>query len=65
MDGWEERNSQPPDVNRCPICGLTDCCLGHGEFDVMVKTMALIDDVLAKNPRAKRIVDEAYRKETP
>ena len=29
MDGWEERMSQPPDVNRCPICGLTDQCETH------------------------------------
>ena len=32
MDGWDERHSQPPEVNRCPICGLTDQCEGHEEY---------------------------------
>lgn len=33
------------------------------EFYLMEKTLALIDDVLAQNPRAKEIMDEAYQQE--
>lgn len=36
MDGWDERMSQPPEVNRCPICGITDNCPGHDELEILV-----------------------------
>lgn len=36
--------------------------MGH-EFDLMVKTMDLIDKVLAENPKARMIVEEARRRE--
>jgi hypothetical protein len=43
MDSWEERHSQPPDVNRCAICGLTDMCPGHENEEEELK---IIDELL-------------------
>ena len=39
MDGWEELNSQPHEVNRCQICGVTDCCPGHTEHEYEEREM--------------------------
>ena len=33
LRSYDEQMSQPPEVNRCPICGVTAHCPGHQEDD--------------------------------